>query len=1177
TRKYLFTAITQPFILSTRRIFKTCLCIFLLIIEKFRSTFKYQIQVYFEKIIFDVLETPSQSFERLEFTLNELKAVSQSSEFMSIIFVNYDCDMESRNIFERLVDDFCSIAKDPLTVLNIPTSFPAQKIALIRNNIRLASLLRLGDILTILKDLAQEPYLQIPETLNSEITENIEINKNSSNQSSLSAVKERKDLYEEGITVFNIKPLEGINFFINHGFLNDEPDSIAMFFHQEERLDPNQIGQVLGHAELNWLSVMHKYVELIDIKDMDFLPALRLFLYKFRLPGEGQKIDRLMEKFASHYCESNPNSEYFMVADVAYLLAYSIIMLTTDLHNPTVKHKISSSQYIEMNHNPDGTPNFPDEYLLFIYDSIKKKEIKLKSNNSKTPFSSKFLFDSTIPCDLSKLAKMSLSGQKQMCSASDSFVEEIETSDATKSMFITIWKQLLVCLGWVINETNEKNTIYQCLNCIILCVRISCLYKLELTRRTFISSLLPFSMLSKCTINLQDIKSKNIAVIRAIILIAREDGNFLADSWHEILVVISNLQTIQYSKKSHTRSSSLSLLFDIKEPPKQPIKYNILEKASRDESFEIFAEISSQQLVVSMDHIFTNSITFEPDAIVYFVSRLCEVAKAELFQSDPPRPFTLQKILEVAYYNINRTRIVWNKIWSILSPFLIEVSSFEDEKISLFCIDSIRQLSCKFLERKEFRNFNFQSEFFKPFEHIIIHNRYKSVRELGLRCILNIIHCYGQNIRSGWKICLVKFSFYAYSEKINSRALKLFEVLFQNFCKCENINKLFSGDECTSYSPEQLKWEFGWKKIILILIQVIQESNSKNRAEAIYVLFNILKLHAPEFSGELWRNIFKILYSILHVVEHEDYARVTHSKLSQLDEMSKGVLAGVFTLYVNNYKNHSFEITHDFFDHLKWCISTKLGDIPLASFFIFKRIIVAIYSSLNEKTWEIVINFIEHFFLTTTSTYLFELFVIENKKISHLLTMVLYFLITAIDSQSNSNYRDILTGFMFCKLDLLLLESLQFFMQCNISDKLHLNYENAEIIFFSMSEAHLMKLLEIITHHIQTIQFFNDDAELIFETANRIQESHPSLICINIFLLNKWNTRGKIISKIISRYHNLYSQCADDDKLDDLLGTIILFLTTIPDKLFLKYIIMLYKHIWPLIKFPHSKDVINRS
>ena len=75
--------------------------------------------------------------------------------------------------------------------------------------------------------------------------------------------------------------------------------------------------------------------------DKDIVPALRQFLEGFRLPGEAQKIDRLMEKFASRYCECNGDLNLFASADTAYVLAYSIIMLTTDLHSPQIKTKMT--------------------------------------------------------------------------------------------------------------------------------------------------------------------------------------------------------------------------------------------------------------------------------------------------------------------------------------------------------------------------------------------------------------------------------------------------------------------------------------------------------------------------------------------------------------------------------------------------------------------------------------------------------------------------------------------------------------------------------------------------------------------------------------------------------------------------------------------------------------------
>lgn len=83
---------------------------------------------------------------------------------------------------------------------------------------------------------------------------------------------------------------------------------------------------------------MHAYVDSFDFQGMEFDEAIRAFLQGFRLPGEAQKIDRIMEKFAERYCKCNPKA--FSNADTAYVLGYSVILLNTDAHNPMVKNKV---------------------------------------------------------------------------------------------------------------------------------------------------------------------------------------------------------------------------------------------------------------------------------------------------------------------------------------------------------------------------------------------------------------------------------------------------------------------------------------------------------------------------------------------------------------------------------------------------------------------------------------------------------------------------------------------------------------------------------------------------------------------------------------------------------------------------------------------------------------------
>lgn len=70
-----------------------------------------------------------------------------------------------------------------------------------------------------------------------------------------------------------------------------------------------QVGEFLGDNDRINKEVMYAYVDQMDFQGKDFVPALRMFLEGFRLPGEAQKIDRLMEKFAARYLECNQGWE----------------------------------------------------------------------------------------------------------------------------------------------------------------------------------------------------------------------------------------------------------------------------------------------------------------------------------------------------------------------------------------------------------------------------------------------------------------------------------------------------------------------------------------------------------------------------------------------------------------------------------------------------------------------------------------------------------------------------------------------------------------------------------------------------------------------------------------------------------------------------------------------------
>ncbi|GMH17141.1 hypothetical protein Nepgr_018982 [Nepenthes gracilis] len=136
-----------------------------------------------------------------------------------------------------------------------------------------------------------------------------------------------------------------------------------------------------------------------------------------------------------------------------------------------------------------------------------------------------------------------------------------------------------------------------------------------------------------------------------------------------------------------------------------------------------------------LNHIFAHSQRLNSHAIVSFVKAPCKVAMSELQSPTNPRVFSLTKIVEVAHYNMNQIRLVWSRIWNVLSDFSVSVGLLENLSVAIFVMDSLRQLAIKFLEREELANYKFQNEFVRPFVVVMQKRSSAEIRELIVRCI----------------------------------------------------------------------------------------------------------------------------------------------------------------------------------------------------------------------------------------------------------------------------------------------------------------------------------------------------------------------------------------------------------------------------------------------------------
>ncbi|QID80483.1 Arf guanine nucleotide exchange factor gea1 [Saccharomyces pastorianus] len=209
--------------------------------------------------------------------------------------------------------------------------------------------------------------------------------------------RDRKTEFIMCVESFNEKAKKGVPMLIEKGFIeSDSDEDIASFlFLNNGRLNKKTIGLLLCDPKKT--SLLKKFIDLFDFKGLRVDEAIRILLTKFRLPGESQQIERIIEAFSSKYSgdqnideievgeghfESNITSVAEDVtipvqpdADSVFVLSYSIIMLNTDFHNPQVKEHMSFEDYSNNLRGCYNGKDFPRWYLQKIYTSIKVKEI----------------------------------------------------------------------------------------------------------------------------------------------------------------------------------------------------------------------------------------------------------------------------------------------------------------------------------------------------------------------------------------------------------------------------------------------------------------------------------------------------------------------------------------------------------------------------------------------------------------------------------------------------------------------------------------------------------------------------------------------------------------------------------------------------------------------------------
>ena len=833
-RQYLCLSLLKCCSSSSTHLQNLCSSIFTTLLLKFRSKLKAEVGVFYPMILLKAIETPvggashdfstptlamaSADASNKTVVLKCLEKISEDGQLLVDLFVNYDCDIEGGNNFERTISATVRLAQGGHLSTGIDDleevremRFHALKV--LRQSVRSLRVWH-ANAISMSQDTMGVSDLDHPENgkdmspdsqddslqqVGNELDDSVKakwMDQLAAGQRSLPQQadgkqadvvqlwKEFKNAFEKGVGLFNEKPKKGIEFLQGQKLVGEQPADVAKFLTVTTALNKTVIGDYLGERDDYNLSVMHAYVDSMDFTSMGFDGAIRSFLSGFRLPGEAQKIDRLMEKFAERYVRCNPDA--FKSADVAYVLAYSVIMLNTDAHNPMVKKKMSKEDFLRNNRGINDGGDLDKEFMESLYDRIVTDEIKMNDEDEKeesvVAAPAPNWFDSVMSLLPGRQEKASTEAPDEIVQRTAaklrklaegaSFVEA-KDSDTLRPMVDVLWAPYLGAFSVLFESEQDQRFIDASIDglreSIILMARLD----MGMLQNAFLSSLIRFTSLNVPS----KIGFKNVKAFRTLLQLSEEIGDTLGDRWLEILRCVSRFELIasfgagvpmdalmfQIDEKSLSQRSK-------KHAPSVPNEELGLDSSSNIDGMKLqmtkkssFTGLSLRESPLpssetlkfmemeDLTRFYLCSVKLSTESVIAFVQALCTVALEELDSANAPRVFSLTQIVEIAHFNMGRIRIVWGRIWAQLSDFFVKVGCHENLAVGMYSVDSLRQLAVKFLDRDELANYNFQNEFLRPFIILIRRSKSTEIRELVIRCVSQMVLARASNIKSGWK------------------------------------------------------------------------------------------------------------------------------------------------------------------------------------------------------------------------------------------------------------------------------------------------------------------------------------------------------------------------------------------------------------------------------------------
>uniref|UniRef100_A0A8D0FF48 ADP ribosylation factor guanine nucleotide exchange factor 1 n=1 Tax=Strix occidentalis caurina TaxID=311401 RepID=A0A8D0FF48_STROC len=368
----------------------------------------------------------------------------------------------------------------------------------------------------------------------------------------------------------------------------------------------------------------------------------------------------------------------------------------------------------------------------------------------------------------------------------------------------------------------------------------------------------------------------------------------------------------------------------------------------------------------------------------------------ELLSATHPRMFSLQKIVEISYYNMGRIRLQWSRIWEVIGDHFNKVGCNPNEDVAIFAVDSLRQLSMKFLEKGELHQLlqlMFQIAFVESVDGRMMS---PTIRDMVVRCIAQMVNSQAANIRSGWKNIFSVFHLAA-SDQDESIVELAFQTTghivtivfekhfpatidsFQDAVKCLSefaCNAAFPDTSmeairlirhCAKYvsdrpqafkeytsddmnvAPEDRVWVRGWFPILFELSCIINRCKLDVRTRGLTVMFEIMKTYGHTYEKHWWQDLFRIVFRIFDNMKLPEQQTEKAEWMTTTCNHALYAICDVFTQYLEVLSD---VLLDDIFAQLYWCVQQDNEQLARSGTNCLENVVILNGEKFTLEIWD---------------------------------------------------------------------------------------------------------------------------------------------------------------------------------------------------------------------------------